>query len=58
MLVWQSVSVNLKKDKFLQEEGWKELRKPWKEIFNNSKTFIGEVRSFFGNLTLTVRTED
>lgn len=35
---------DIEKDKLLKEEGWKELRKPWKEIFNSPKTFIEEVR--------------
>lgn len=35
---------DFEKDKLLKEEGWIELRKPWKEIFNNPKTFIEEVR--------------
>lgn len=39
---------DIEKDKLLKEEGWKELRKPWKEIFNSPKTFIEEVKSFLG----------
>lgn len=39
---------DIEKDKLLKEEGWKELRKPWKEIFNNPKAFIEEVKSFLG----------
>lgn len=39
---------DIEKDKLLKEEGWKELRKPWKEIFNNPKTFIEEVKILLG----------
>lgn len=39
---------DIEKDKLLKEEGWTELRKPWKEIFNNPKTFIEEVRNIIG----------
>lgn len=39
---------DLEKDKLLKEEGWLEIRKSWKEIFNNSKTFIEEVKIFLG----------
>lgn len=41
-------SRDLEKDKLLKEEGWLEIRKSWKEIFNNSKTFIEEVKIFLG----------
>ena len=33
------------KDLLLKEEGWLEIRKPWKEIFNEPKKFIEEVRN-------------
>lgn len=36
------------KDKLLKEEGWIELRKPWKEIFNSPKSFIEEVKNLLG----------
>ena len=36
---------DIEKDKLLKEEDWVELRKSWKEIFNNPKSFIEEVRS-------------
>ena len=39
---------DIEKDKLLKEEGWMELRKPWKEIFNNPKSFIEEVRNLLG----------
>ena len=35
---------DLEKDKLLKKEGWKELRKPWRVIFNNPKAFIEEVK--------------
>ncbi len=35
---------DIEKDRLLKEEGWTELRKSWKEIFNSPKTFIEEVR--------------
>lgn len=37
---------DVQKDKLLNEEGWKELRKSWKDIFNNPKIFIEEVKIF------------
>lgn len=39
---------DIEKDKLLKEEGWMELRKPWKEIFNNPKSFIEEVKNLLG----------
>jgi hypothetical protein len=36
---------DIEKDKLLKEEGWVELRKSWKEIFNSPKFFIEEVRN-------------
>ena len=36
---------DIKKDRLLKEDGWIELRKPWKEIFNNPKSFIEEVKN-------------
>lgn len=36
---------DIEKDKLLKEEGWIELRKSWKEIFNSPKSFIEEVRN-------------
>lgn len=41
-------SRDIEKDKLLKEEGWKELRKSWKEIFNNPKDFIKEVNILLG----------
>ena len=35
---------DIEKDRLLKEEGWIELRKSWKEIYNNPKVFIEEVR--------------
>ena len=35
---------DLEKDKLLKKEGWKELRKSWRSIFNNPKAFIEEVK--------------
>lgn len=37
---------DIEKDRLLKEEGWLEIRKSWKEIFNNPKSFIEEVRCF------------
>ena len=39
---------DIEKDKLLKEEGWKELRKSWKEIFNSPKEFIKEVENILG----------
>ena len=39
---------DIEKDKLLKEEGWKELRKSWQDIFNNPKSFIEEVRNIIG----------
>ena len=39
---------DIEKDKLLKEEGWVELRKSWKEIFNSPKFFIEEVRNIIG----------
>lgn len=39
---------DIEKDQLLKEEGWKELRKSWKEIFNNPKSFIEEVKILLG----------
>lgn len=36
---------DIEKDKLLKEEGWIELRKSWKEIYNNPKSFIEEVKN-------------
>lgn len=36
---------DIEKDKLLKEEGWKELRKDWQEIFQNPKSFIEEVEN-------------
>lgn len=36
---------DIEKDRLLKEEGWKELRKSWQDIFNNPKIFIEEVRN-------------
>lgn len=41
-------NMDIEKDKLLKEEGWKELRKSWKEIFNNPKAFIEEVKICLG----------
>ena len=37
---------DIEKDRLLKEEGWLEIRKSWKEIFNNPKAFIEEVKDF------------
>ena len=37
---------DVEKDKLLKEEGWMELRKSWKDIYNNPKVFIEETRNF------------
>lgn len=37
---------DIEKDRLLKEEGWIELRKSWKDIYNNPKGFIEEVRGF------------
>lgn len=37
---------DIEKDRLLKEEGWLEIRKSWKEIFNNPKAFIEEVGDF------------
>lgn len=34
---------DIKKDELLKKEGWVELRKSWKDIFNDPKSFIKEV---------------
>lgn len=39
---------DVEKDKLLKEEGWVELRKSWKEIFNSPKEFIKEVEIILG----------
>lgn len=39
---------DIEKDKLLREEGWFELRKSWKEIFNSPKSFINEVKNLLG----------
>ena len=39
---------DLEKDLLLNEEGWTEIRKPWKEIFNSPKEFIKEVENILG----------
>lgn len=39
---------DIEKDKLLKEEGWIELRRLWKEIFNNPKSFIEEVKYIIG----------
>lgn len=39
---------DIEKDQLLEEEGWTELRKSWKEIFKEPKTFIEEVRNIIG----------
>ncbi len=36
------------KDDLLKNDGWFEIRKSWKDIFNNPKLFIEEVRSILG----------
>lgn len=36
---------DIEKDKLLKEEGWKELRKSWKDIFNSPRSFIEEVKN-------------
>lgn len=37
---------DIEKDRLLEEDGWIELRKSWKDIYNNPKSFIEEVRGF------------
>ena len=37
---------DIEKDFLLKEEGWLEIRKSWKDIFNNPKSFIEEVKGF------------
>lgn len=37
---------DIKKDQLLKEEGWKELRRFWKDISNDPKSFIEEVKDF------------
>lgn len=39
---------DIEKDQLLKEEGWTELRKSWKEIFNSTKEFIKEVENILG----------
>lgn len=39
---------DIKKDQLLKEEGWKELRMFWKDIFNDPKSFIEEVKNLLG----------
>lgn len=39
---------DIEKDRLLEEKGWLEIRKSWKEIFNNPKSFIEEVKIFLG----------
>lgn len=36
---------DIEKDKLLKEEGWTELRKLWKDIFNSPKVFIEEIKN-------------
>lgn len=36
---------DIEKDRLLKKEDWKELRKSWKEIYNNPKFFIEEVKN-------------
>ena len=36
---------DIEKDRLLKEGGWIELRKSWKDIYNNPKSFIEEVRN-------------
>ena len=36
---------DIEKDNLLKQEGWVEIRKSWKEIYNNPKLFIEEVRT-------------
>lgn len=38
---------DLEKDKLLKQEGWTELRIPWKECFKNPKYYIEKVKSLF-----------
>lgn len=35
-----------RKDELLREDGWKELRIPWRECFSNPKTWIDKIKSF------------
>ena len=39
---------DIEKDKLLKEEGWLEIRKSWKDIYNNPKAFIEEVKLCLG----------
>lgn len=36
---------DIEKDSLLKQEGWVELRRSWKDIFNNPKSFIEEVKT-------------
>ena len=40
---------DLEKDNLLKDNGWVEIRKSWKDIFNNPKLFIEEVKSILGS---------
>ena len=39
---------DIEKEQLLKEEGWTELWKSWKEIFNSPKEFIKEVENILG----------
>lgn len=39
---------DFEKDSHLKNDGWVEIRKSWKDIFNNPKLFIEEVKSVLG----------
>lgn len=40
---------DLQKDSYLKDEGWLEIRRSWKYIFNNTKQFIAEIKNILGN---------
>lgn len=40
---------DLQKDSYLKDEGWIEIRRSWKYIFNNTKRFIAEIKNILGN---------
>lgn len=39
---------DIEKDRLLKEDGWTEIRKLWKDIFNSPKSFINEVKNLIG----------